>query len=254
MDGKAAIRPLAVPERDGAGVHLALLGVVFHAPANILGEGCAVIFSRPLQHGFQQNPLRAVRDGLLCIEDPYPGLFQPELVCGRIVAVPGKAVDLPADHISPVAVSGILQHLLELGAVIGSARQMPIGVDLHHPEVVLPGKNLAVRHLLLDGTVPLVMGRVPSVDHGVLHIRLKHGRFLFCTHSEQPPAAHRGRLFYLDMRASAILTYFFAEMFPARNSCLHRSISACASSSAALLPLRLTFGQSSSIPSSEARR
>ena len=36
MDCKAAIRPLAVPERDGAGVHLALLGVVFHAPANIL--------------------------------------------------------------------------------------------------------------------------------------------------------------------------------------------------------------------------
>ena len=197
MDCKAAIRPLAVPERDGAGVHLALLGVVFHAPANILGEGCAVIFSRPLQHGFQQNPLRAVRDGLLCIEDPHPGLLQPELVCGRIVAVPGKTVDLPADHISPVAVSGILQHLLELGAVIGSARQMPIGVDLHHPEVILPGKNLAVRHLLLDGTVPLVMRRVPSVDHGILHIRLKHGRFLFCAHSEQPPAAHRGRLFIL---------------------------------------------------------
>ena len=47
--------------------------------------------------------------------------------------------------------------MLELGAVIGSARQMPIGVDLHHPEVVLPGKSLAVRHLLLDRTVPLVM-------------------------------------------------------------------------------------------------
>ena len=254
MDGKAAIRPLAVPERDGARIHLALLGVVFHAPANILSEGCAVIFGRPLQHGFQQNPLWAIRDRLLCIEDPHPGFLQPEFIGRRIVPVTGKAVNLPADHISPVAMGGILQHLLELGAVIGSSRQMPICVDLHHPEIILPGKNLAVRHLLLDGTVPLVMGRVPSVDHGILHIRLKHGRFLFCTHSEQPPAAHRGRLFYLDMRASAILTYFFAEMFPARNSCLHRSISACASSSAALLPLRLTFGQSSSIPSSEARR
>lgn len=197
VDGKAAIWPLAVPERDGAGIYLTLLGVVFHAPANILSEGCAVIFSRPLQHGFQQNPLRAVRDGLLCIEDPHPGLLQPELVCGRVVAVPGKAVNLPADHISPVAMGGILQHLLELGAVIGSSRQMPIGVDLHNSEIILPGKNLAVRHLLLDGTVPLVMGRVPSVDHGILHIRLKHGRFLFCTHSEQPPAAHRGRLFIL---------------------------------------------------------
>lgn len=68
---------------------------------------------------------------------------------------------------------GILQHLLELGTVIGGARQMPIGVDLHHPEVVLPGKNLAVRHLLLDGTVPLVMRRVPSVDHGILRIWIK---------------------------------------------------------------------------------
>ena len=197
MDGKAAIRPLAVPERDGAGVHLALLGVELHTPANILGEGCAVIFSRPLQHGFQQNPLRAVRDGLLCIEDPHPGFLQPEFIGRRIVPVTGKAVNLPADHISPMAMGGVLQHLLELGAVIGSARQMPIGVDLHHPEVVLPGKNLAVRHLLLDRTVPLVMRRVPSVDHGILHIRLKHGRFLFCAHSEQPPAAHRGRLFIL---------------------------------------------------------
>lgn len=190
MDCKAAIRPLAVPERDGAGVHLALLGVELHTPANILGEGCAVIFSRPLQHGFQQNPLRAVRDGLLCIEDPHPGFLQPEFIGRRIVPVTGKAVNLPADHISPMAMGGVLQHLLELGPVIGSARQMPIGVDLHHPEVVLPGKNLAVRHLLLDGTVPLVMRRVPSVDHGILHIRLKAGFFIFCHEFNTHPFLH----------------------------------------------------------------
>ena len=85
---------------------------------------------------------------------------------------------------------GVLQHLLELGAVIGSAGQMPIGVNLHHPEVVLPGKDLAVRHLLLDGTVPLVMGRVPSVDHGILHIRLKAGFFIFCHEFNTHPFLH----------------------------------------------------------------
>lgn len=254
MDRKAAIRPLTISKRNRARVYLALLGVELHAPTNILSEGCAVIFGRPLQNRFQQDTLRAVRNVFFGVQYTDTVLLQAVFIGGAVIAVPGKAVQLPAYHKWPVPVGCVLEHLLELRPLVAGAGQVPVGVDLHDSEIVLSGEQLAVGHLLLDGAVALVVGGIAGIDNGILHIRLKHGRFLFCTHSEQPPAAHRGRLFYLDMSASAILTYFFAEMFPARNSCLHRSISACASSSAALLPLRLTFGQSSSIPSSEARR
>ena len=154
MNRKAAIRPLAVPERDRAGIYFTVLGIEAHPTADVLSERCAIILGRTFQNGFQQDTLGAVRDGFLCIENPDTSFFELIFISGRIVPIAGEAVDLPADHEGPVAVGRILQHLLELGPVIGSAGQMPIGVDLHDPETVLLRKKFAVSHLLLNGTVP----------------------------------------------------------------------------------------------------
>lgn len=112
--------------------------------------------------------------------EPGHQLFELIFISGRIVPIAGEAVDLPADHEGPVAVGRILQHLLELGPVISGAGQMPIGVDLHDPEAVLLRKKFAVSHLLLNGTVPLGMGRVTCIVHRVLNIRVGYRiKFLF---------------------------------------------------------------------------
>ena len=180
VDRKTAIGALAVPEGNRPGIHFAVLGIKPHSPANILRKRCTIILGRTFQNRFQQDPFGAVWNGFLCIEDPNTSLFELILISGGIVPIAGEPVDLPADHEGPVAVGGILQHLLKLGAVIGGAGQMPIGVDLHDPETVLMSEKFAVRHLLLNGAVPLGMGRVTCIDHRVLDIRVGHRRkFLF---------------------------------------------------------------------------
>lgn len=180
MNRKAAIRALAVAEGDRTGIYFAVLGIEAHPTANVLSKRCTIILGRTFQNGFQKDPLGAVRDGFLCIENPDTSFFELIFISGRIVTIAGEAVDLPADHEGPVAVGCILQHLLELGPVISGAGQMPIGVDLHDPETVLLCKKFAVSHLLLNGTVPLGMGRVTCIDHRVLNIRIGYRRkFLF---------------------------------------------------------------------------
>ena len=180
VNRKAAIRALAVAEGDRTGIYFAVFGIEAHPTANVLSKRCTIILGRTFQNGFQQDTLGAVRDGSLCIENPDTSFFELIFISGRIVPIAGEAVDLPADHEGPVAVGRILQHLLELGPVIGSAGQMPIGVDLHDPETVLLRKKFAVSHLLLNGTVPLGMGRVTCIDHRVLNIRIGYRRkFLF---------------------------------------------------------------------------
>ena len=121
VNRKAAIRALAVAERDRTGIYFAVLGIEAHPTANILSKRCTIILGRTFQNGFQQDPLGAVRDGFLCIENPDTSFFELIFISGRIVPIAGEAVDLPADHEGPVAVGRILQHLLELGPVIGSA-------------------------------------------------------------------------------------------------------------------------------------
>ena len=100
-------------------------------------------------------------------------LFQAVFIGGTVIAIPGKAVQLPANHKRPAPVGGVLEHLLELRPLVAGAGQVPVGVDLHDPEAVLSGKQLTVSHLLLNGAVALVVGGVAGIDNGILDIRIK---------------------------------------------------------------------------------
>ena len=167
IDGEATILALAVPERNGAAVHLAIHGIIPHPPSDILRQVGGVILGGAFQDGLQQDALRAVWNGLLRIQHPDAAPLQPELIGGGVISVPGKAVDLPDDQIGPAPMGGIPQHSLKLGPLIRHAGERPVGIDLYHPEAQGAGIGLAVGHLLLDGHIPLVVGGIAGIDDTV---------------------------------------------------------------------------------------
>ena len=54
------------------------------------------------------------------------------------------------EHECPPAPLGVLEHFLELGPLIVGAGYCPVGVDLDHPQVVIPGVVLTFLDLLLN--------------------------------------------------------------------------------------------------------
>ena len=94
------------------------------------------------------------------------------LVPGTVVAIPGKAVELPDNDDIKDSALAVLNHLLELRSVVRFCRNGTVDVVLHHREAVLLGIGSAFPNLTFDGFFSLAVSEIASVDHG------GHGRHL----------------------------------------------------------------------------
>jgi len=118
LEGETPIRALLIPERQVPIVDLAIPGVIHHAPLYILRQVCRIILGCSLQHGLQQNTLRAVGDAFLRVHNMDAIPPKPPLVDSRVLPIPGKAVNLPADNDLEDPLRSVLNHALELRALI----------------------------------------------------------------------------------------------------------------------------------------
>ena len=148
----------AITERNSPAIDFALRSVIAHSSFDVLREICGIILGGPLQNGFQQNALRPVRYGFLRVYDPDAVPFQTIFVGGAVVAIPGKAVNLPRQNYRPATVRRVLKHLLELRPFVRCAGKAPVGIDLDHAQFVRLGIRFAIGYLLFDGGVPLGVG------------------------------------------------------------------------------------------------
>ena len=93
-------------------------------------------------------------------------LFQLVLVVHGIVAVPGKAVELPDQNHIENFLCAVLNHPLEVRAVIRLGRVGTVDVGADHGDTVLLGVVLAVAQLPFNGRFALAVRRIAGVDHG----------------------------------------------------------------------------------------
>ena len=138
----------AVPERDAAADEFSLAGALNPAAPDLLGQLQGVVFRRGFQHGLQDDGLRIVADLLHCREQLHAVLLQLVLVDGRVVPVPGEAVQFVNDHKLEGLLPGVLDHLLEPRAIIRSAGDGPVDVFVDN------GVPVPLRIIMADMQLP----------------------------------------------------------------------------------------------------
>ena len=87
------------------------------------------------------------------------------LIPGTVVAIPGKAVQLPDQHNVKQLLVAVLYHLLELRAVVRLGRDGTVNVVLDDSDAVLFGIGGAFPNLTFDGFFTLVVRGIAGVDH-----------------------------------------------------------------------------------------
>ena len=169
---KAAVCIDSVAERDSTARELAFQGIFGHATHDLFGQVSRVIFGIALQHRLQNNTLRASRNDFRCRHQFHAVPLQLGLVRGTVIAVSGKAVELPDNDDVKDATLTVLNHLLELRAVIGLGGDGTVNVVFDHRESVLLRIGSALANLAFNGFFALTVSRIAGIDHG------GHGRHL----------------------------------------------------------------------------
>ena len=126
-----------IAKRNCSAIVHAFQRVFGHATHDLFRQVSRVILRISFQNGFQNDTLRASRNGFCCRHQLHTIAFQLGLVPCAIVAVPGKAVKFPDDDNIKDSPLTVLDHLLELWAVIGLGGDGTVNVMLHHREAVL---------------------------------------------------------------------------------------------------------------------
>ena len=165
-----------VSERNRATIINALESVLGHAAHDLFGQVSRVVFGVAFQHRFQNNALRASRNNFRCRYQFHAVLLQLGLVPGTVIAVSGKAVELPDNDDIKDAAFAVLDHLLELRAVIGLGGDGTVNVMLHHREAVLFRIGGAFPDLTFNGFFALAVSGITGVDYG------GHGKHLLFIH------------------------------------------------------------------------
>ncbi len=155
-----------VAERNRATIINALESVLGHAAHDLFRQVSRVVFGVTFQHRFQNNALRASRNDFRCRYLFHAVSLQLSLVPGTVVAVSGKAVELPDNDDVKDATLTVLDHLLELRAVIGLGGDGTVNVMLHHREAVLFRIGGAFPDLTFNGFFALTVSRIAGIDHG----------------------------------------------------------------------------------------
>ena len=146
-----------IAKRNCSAIVHAFQRVFGHATHDLFRQVSRVILRISFQNGFQNDTLRASRNDFCCRHQLHTIAFQLGLVPCAIVAVPGKAVKFPDDDNIKDSPLTVLDHLLELWAVIGLGGDGTVNVMLHHREAVLFRIGGALPDLTFNGFFALVV-------------------------------------------------------------------------------------------------
>ena len=181
VDAVVLIRPDVIAEGAVAAQGNALHGAFALAAAQFLGQLGAVILGKRLHQAFQNDALGAVHHRLGGVKDLDAVLAQAAFVDGRVVAVAGQTVRLPADHgIKDTAVA-VRDHLLERRAAVRFAGDVPVDVLFADGHAVGAGIGFAVMTLALDALLGLAAAAGIAV---VSHQAQGTGRGFFAGHGK----------------------------------------------------------------------
>ena len=145
-------------QRHHTAVVLALEGIFALTARHFQGKLGGIVFRHADQHTLHHNAFRPLRDGFHGRHQMDTVLFQLVLVVHGIVAVPGKAVQLPDQNHIEDFLSAVLDHPLKVWAVIRFGRVGTVNVGADHGDAVLLGVGLAVAQLSLNGRFSLAVG------------------------------------------------------------------------------------------------
>ena len=139
---------------------------------NFFSEVGRVVFRIAFQHRFQNDAFRPLGNDFRSRHKLDTVLLQLGLVPGTVVAVSGKAVKFPDQHNVKQLFVTVLDHLLELRAVVRLGRDGTVNVVLDDSDIVFLGIRRTFTDLTLDGFFALVVRGIASIDHG------GHGEYL----------------------------------------------------------------------------
>ena len=154
---KAAVCIDSVAERDSTARELAFQGVFRHAANDLFGQVSGIIFRIAFKHRFQNDAFRAIRDDLGSRHELDTVLLQLGLVPGTVVAVSGKAVQLPDQHNVKQLLVAVFYHLLKLRAVVCLSRDGTVNVVLDDGDASLFRIGRAFTNLAFNGFFALVI-------------------------------------------------------------------------------------------------
>ena len=149
-----------------AAVVLPLQNILGHAAHNFFRKFCRVVFSHAGEHTLDHDTRRAVRDRLRGRYQLDMISFQLVLIVGRIIAVSGKTVEFPDQHNVKQPFLTVLDHLLEVRAVVGFCGKGAVNVVFDHSDAVLFGISCTFTNLALNGFLTLVVAGIAGVDYG----------------------------------------------------------------------------------------
>ena len=132
----------------------------------LFGKVCRIILGIAFQHRFQNDALRPLGDDFCGRHELDTVLLQLGLVPCAVVAVSGKAVELPDNDDVKDATLTVLDHLLELRAVIGLGGDGTVNVVLDHRNAILFGISRTFPDLTFNGFFSLVVAGIAGIDHG----------------------------------------------------------------------------------------
>ena len=161
-----------VPKGSTATVAAAFQDVLGLSTHDLLGKVSGIILGITFQHRFQNNALRPLGDDLGGRHELDAVLLQLGLIPGTVVAVPSKTVQLPDQHNVKQLLVAVLNHLLELRAVVRLGGDSTVNIVLDDGDAVFLGISRAFPDLAFDGFFALVVRGIAGIDHG------GHGRHL----------------------------------------------------------------------------
>ena len=139
---------------------------------DLLGKVGGVVFRIALQHRFQNDAFRPLRNNFRCRHELDTVLLELGLIPGTVVAIPGKAVEFPDQHNVKQLLVTVFNHLLELGSIVRLGRNSTVNIVLDDSDAIFLGIRRAFTNLTLDGFLALVITGIAGVDYS------GHGRHL----------------------------------------------------------------------------
>ena len=155
-----------VPKGSTATVAAAFQDVLGLSTHDLLGKVSGIILGITFQHRFQNDALRPLGDDLGGRHELDAVLLQLGLIPGTVVAVPSKPVQLPDQHNVKQRLVAVLNHLLELRAVVRLGGDSTVNIVLDDGDAVFLGISRAFPDLAFDGFFALVVRGIASIDHG----------------------------------------------------------------------------------------
>jgi len=144
-------------QRNDTAVVLALECIFALTARYFQGEFGGIVFRHANKHTLHHDAFRSLRNGFHSGHQMDTVLFQLVFVVHGIESVPGKAVQLPDQNHIEDFLCAVLNHPLEVRAVIRFGRVGTVNVGADHGDAVLLGVVLAVAQLSFNGRFSLAV-------------------------------------------------------------------------------------------------